>query len=110
VFFFGAFEARPDQLNLLFRRLDSGLSFLLEDMQDIYATCQTDRVYGPIRVACVALHDLQDAGTAKAPQRLGIGVLSATLRYIERVANRVLDIIWIRTRGLPWRFRSKRPA
>ena len=43
--------------------------------------------------------DLQDARTAKSPQRLGIGVLSATLRYVERVATSAL-LLPIQTTGL----------
>jgi hypothetical protein len=63
-------------------------------MQDIYATRQADRVHGAISIARVVFHDLQDACTAKAPKRLSIGVLSATLRYVERVANRILHVFW----------------
>jgi hypothetical protein len=58
------------------------------------ATRQTGRVYGAISIARVIFDHLQDACTAKSAQRLDIGVLSATLHYVECIANRVLHIFW----------------
>src|SRR5712692_8531991 len=94
VFLFGSLQARFDQLNLRFRRLNSGLGLLLERMQSVYPLRQTNRVDCAICIAPVIFHDLQNSRAAKAAQRLGIGVLSATLRYVERIANRVLDLFW----------------
>ena len=61
-------------------------------MQDIYAPCQADGVDGAIRVASMVFDDLQDTCAAEAAQRFGIAVLSATLRYVECLANRVLHV------------------
>ena len=61
-------------------------------MQNIDAARQMNRVHGTISIASVVFNDLQDARTAKAPERLGIGVLFSTLRYVERVAKRVLNL------------------
>jgi hypothetical protein len=38
----------------------------------------------------MVFHDFQDPRSAKAPKRLSIWVLFATLRYVESVANRML--------------------
>src|SRR5260370_5330981 len=70
-------------------------------MQDIYPPRQADRVHGAISIARVVFYDLQDACAAEAPERLGIGVLSATLRDVEGVANRVLYIFWKGTEVCP---------
>jgi hypothetical protein len=42
----------------------------------------------------VVFHNFHDACATKAAKRLSIRVLSATLRYVERVANRILHIFW----------------
>ena len=82
--FLGSLEARLDQINLRFRRLNSGLRLLLEGMQSIYAPGQSDRVDGSIRITGVTFHDLENSRTAEASQWLRIGVLSALLGHIER--------------------------
>lgn len=58
-------------------------------MQDVYTTCQADRVHGAIGIARMVFHDLQDPRSAKAPMRLSIWVLFATLRYVQSEANRI---------------------
>jgi hypothetical protein len=101
VLFLGSLEARLDQINLRFRRLNSGLRLLLEGMQSIYAPGQSDRVDGSIRITGVTFHDLENSRTAEASQWLRIGVLSALLGRIERKANRVLDLFWKRGEVCP---------
>ena len=68
-------------------------------MQDIYATCEADRVHGTISIASVVFYDFQNARTVKAMERLGIAVLSATLGYVESVPNRVFHIFWKEARS-----------
>lgn len=63
-------------------------------MQDVYASCQADRVDGAIRIANVVFDDLQDSRATKSPQRLGIGVFSPALRDVECIANRILFMIF----------------
>src|SRR6266851_2799466 len=50
VFFLGSLEARLDQVNLGFRRLNSGLRLLLESMEHVHAASQTQGVDSAICV------------------------------------------------------------
>ena len=42
----------------------------------------------------MVFNDAQDPRPAKAPKRLNIWVLFATLRYVESVANRIFHVFW----------------
>src|SRR5579863_4487272 len=47
VFFFGSPEARMNQVQFSFRRLDARFRFLLEYMQDVHAASESNGIDGP---------------------------------------------------------------
>ena len=63
-------------------------------MQDVDAIGEPKRVDGTIRIAGMVLNNLQNGRAAKSFQRLGISVLSAALREIECIANRIFYFLW----------------
>src|SRR5580692_192108 len=80
-------KAPADQLNLLFRRRDAGLRFLLEHVQDIHRIVEMRGVDGPIRVRAVPLDNLHDPRPAESLQRFGCRIGHALLSSIKRLPD-----------------------
>src|SRR5260221_12962928 len=68
-------EPLPQELNLLLRRRDSVLRFLLKNVKHVDPPLEPDRVYTSVSVSLVVGHDLEDTRSAKPPEGLCIQVL-----------------------------------
>lgn len=68
-------------------RGDAALRFLLKDVKHVHHARQLHRVYGSVRIAVEVFNYRQDAGPAKAFQRLGVSVSVTGLSEIQGEAN-----------------------
>jgi len=69
------------------------LGLLLEGVQHIDGAGEPDGVDGSIGVTIEVVDDLQHAGAAESPERLGEGCLEAELRIPERTADSPPDFL-----------------
>src|SRR5260370_23534879 len=93
VFLLGSPEARLDQVDLRFRRLNAGLRLLLESVEHVRLPSQPHGVDSAKCVTVMVLDDFQDSSAAEASERFRGGVLSAQLGDIECKAHRNPDLL-----------------
>lgn len=80
-----------NQFNITPRGLASGLRLFLKSVQNVNGPRITDGVNSAERIAAVIAKYLHHASPAKATQRFGLVVLTATLRDVERVTDYFSD-------------------
>jgi hypothetical protein len=86
------FQSSPDDVKFGRWCLDTLLRLLLEGMEGADRSGQLHCVDGPIRIALMVRHNLQNAGSAKALQNLRIYVRSAYLSLEKSKADRLADL------------------
>ncbi len=93
MFLLGSPEARLDQVDLRFRRLNAGLRLLLESVEHVHLPSQPHGVDSAKCVTVMVLDDFQDSSAAEASERFRVGMLSALLGHVECKAYRVLNLL-----------------
>lgn len=83
----GLLQSLLYEVQVHLRRGDAAFRFLLKDMKHVYHARQLHRIDGSVRIAVVVFNYLQDAGPAKAFQRLGVSVSVTGLSEIQGEAN-----------------------
>ena len=83
----GGGQPLADQIDVLRRRRDALLRFLLECVKDVDRAGELHGVDRAVRVRVVPVDDLHHLGASEALQRFGRGIGSALLRGVERLAH-----------------------
>ena len=91
---FGYLQSFPYQLDFRARRQNAGFRLLLEDVKNIDRFLKSDGINRTISVAVEVRDYFHNSRASEAAHRLGIGMLSALLRYPKGVTDFRSHLRW----------------